>query len=101
MTKGRHTELQLYLEMLERQFGVDFPLEVLSNEELAILDHLARYAVDKDELLPETDKLQWLPLLGAVREQQCLRSRYGWLAVHAPEPGAAGLPMTRVALRNA
>lgn len=89
MTRGRHTELQLYWEMLERQFGPAFPLQLLSDDELAILDDLIRYAIDEDDLLPEANKLELFPMLGAVSEQRCLRSRYAWLA-SARKDGVTG-----------
>lgn len=84
MTRGRHMELALYLEMLERDYGPGFDLSLLSPEELFILEELLRYAIDVDPLVAEGDKLRLLPLSSSVREQQIVRHRYAWLQMDPP-----------------
>lgn len=81
MTRERHKQLERYLEMLERHYGSGFRLELLSDHELAVLEELLRYAIDLDDLLPECEKLQLFPMLGAVRERRRQNSRYAWLSL--------------------
>ena len=82
MAQRQCPQVQLYLEMLERNYGPEFVFEVLTNEELLILELLTQYAMEQEDNVSEGERARLRLLLPLIERQWKCRERYRWLQLH-------------------
>ncbi len=68
--------MDLYIELLETTYGRDFDFDVLSNDELIILEQLA---INEGKTVRRGKPRDTAPLLLCIKEQWQCRDRYKWL----------------------
>ena len=95
MAQWQRPQVQLYLEMLERNYGPEFVFEILTNEELLILEQLTQYAMEREDDVSEGERARLRPLLPLIERQWKCRERYRWLQLHRVTQ-TSGVELTRL-----
>lgn len=78
MTRGHNLEIQLYLDLLERDYGPGFDFSRLSNDELSILEALTRHALGAGHL-KQGEREDLHRIMPDIDRQWAVRGRYRWL----------------------
>lgn len=76
MDHKSRTLMDLYMELLETTHGRNFDFDVLSNDELIILEQLA---INEGKRVHRGKARDTAPVLLSIKEQWQYRDRYKWL----------------------